>query len=266
MFTFEPPRTAYDVTFRCAGFPVRVHPMFWLVSVLMGASGGGEDAAVGLVAWVAVVFVSILVHELGHALAMRYFGEGARIVLHAFGGLAIADSGGLWSPGRRQARAPMEQVLIYAAGPGAGFLLAAIVVAVIVATGGQFRFEADFPIFWSYELADRFAGNDNLDLLVWFLLQVNILWGVVNLLPVFPLDGGQICRQLLILKDPWQGELRSLWVSVITAGAVAAWSLYAVVQGGGSLFTALMFGSLAMSSYMAIQQMRGGGFGGGRPW
>ena len=76
----EPNRTPYDLNFRLFGFPVRIHPLFWLGAVLLGGwtfDLGLEYAAI----WVAVVFVSILVHELGHAIAFRTFGVDSHIVL-----------------------------------------------------------------------------------------------------------------------------------------------------------------------------------------
>lgn len=272
MINAEPPRTGYDVNFRLFGFPVRIHPLFWLIAVLIGARGGGEgyDPAVSLLAWVAVMFVSILVHELGHALTMRYYGDGARIVLHAFGGLAIPESAGLWGSQSRGRRSPVTDMIISFAGPAAGFLLAGLIVALIFASGGKFELIPDFPIFWDYRLGNQFAGNRNLDLLVWFLLQVNILWGLINLLPVFPLDGGQICRSWLTMRDGYQGEIKALWISVYTGAGMACVGIYQFFQNHYGLFIALLFGSLAYSSYMAIQQHRGGGFGGGfgggRPW
>ena len=39
MFSMEPQRTDYDVNFHCLGFPVRVHPLFWLVGLILGANG-----------------------------------------------------------------------------------------------------------------------------------------------------------------------------------------------------------------------------------
>ncbi len=73
MFSFEPPRTAYDLHFQIAGIPVRVHPLFWLATLILGSnswSGDGNvdpDAGMKLLIWVGVMFVSILVHELGHS-------------------------------------------------------------------------------------------------------------------------------------------------------------------------------------------------------
>jgi len=127
MLLLEPPPTRFDLRFTVARVPVRVHPLFWLVAALLGFSAGDP---VFVLIWVGVVFVSILVHEFGHAIAMRHYGESPRVVLHALGGLTIAEPtpwGGRWanvSPGGRQ------QILISAAGPGAGFLLAGLVLIV----------------------------------------------------------------------------------------------------------------------------------------
>ena len=64
MFLFQPPPpTQYDLRFAIAGIPVRVHPLFWLITILFGFSAD----LIQLLIWVFVVFVSILVHELGHA-------------------------------------------------------------------------------------------------------------------------------------------------------------------------------------------------------
>ncbi|HSO11633.1 MAG TPA: hypothetical protein VLT51_04610, partial [Anaerolineales bacterium] len=88
LLTQTPPPTQYDLRFSIAGIPVRVHPLFWLIALLLGSSG----ALVEIPIWILVVFVSILVHELGHALAFRRYGIQSHIVLHAMGGLTIPES------------------------------------------------------------------------------------------------------------------------------------------------------------------------------
>ena len=84
----EPPRSPWDLRFWALGFPVRVHPFFWLVAALLGLGDGRPQP---VVIWVGVVFVSVLVHELGHALAARYFRWPASIVLYGGGGLALLE-------------------------------------------------------------------------------------------------------------------------------------------------------------------------------
>ncbi|MCH8921713.1 MAG: peptidase, partial [Planctomycetes bacterium] len=102
----EPPKTQFDLHFSLFGFPVRISPWFWAMSLLLGFRLGNPKL---LLMWVGVVFVSILIHELGHALAMRYYGWNARITLYAFGGLASYESN--WSMQQGHS-SPKSQILI----------------------------------------------------------------------------------------------------------------------------------------------------------
>lgn len=274
MILAEPKRTPYDINFQLLGFPVRIHPLFWLVGFVLGFRGGqdGPDP-VAILTWMLVLFVSILIHELGHAILMRRFGRPAHIVLYMMGGLAIEGEDSRYSAwsshstssfGRRS-RTPWEQIIISFAGPAAGFILAAFVIVGVLATGGQVRpFLTPFYIPWlDATLGGVMEGNRPLQMLVNDLLVVNIFWGLMNLLPIFPLDGGQIAQQVMIVNDPWAGTVRALWLSVFVAGAVAVVGAVAFQ----SMFMALMFASLAVSNYFTLQQLGGGGgAGGGRPW
>jgi Zn-dependent protease len=154
-------------------------------------------------------------------------------------------------------RSPGEQIAISAAGPAAQLALAAALVAAIFLQGGSVDVvrAQGIPLLVP-RLAGELAGNHNLRDLLFDLLQVNTLWPLVNLLPVLPLDGGQIALQLWVQRDPWSGVWRALWLSVVTGGAVSVAALL-----GGHLLIAILFASLAISSYGALQQM-----GGRRPW
>lgn len=262
MLLGEPIRTPYDLHFSVLGFPVRVHPYFWLGTAICGFSAGEP---IYVLIWIVVCFISILIHELGHALMMRRFGREAHIVLHMMGGLAIEGSDSPYSfrsgMGRRSA---YEQVLISAAGPGAGFILAGIVVGVVVLAGGQLSWVwlkqiIPFPILAISRDGVVNLENRNLFIFVNQMLYVNIFWGLMNMLPVFPLDGGQIARAVLMERDPWQGQTRSLWLSLITGAAAAIVGAFILQE----IYIALLFGSLAYSSYMALQQFTGGR---NRPW
>jgi stage IV sporulation protein FB len=272
----EPPRTQYDLNFQVLGFPVRVHPFFWIVGLLLGFSGAGESSDFGiiLIIWLLVTFVSILIHELGHALMIRHYGREAHIVLYAMGGLAIegrpqssSSFGNPWSFDSVEPRyhsgprTPNEQIMISAAGPGIQLLLAAAIAGVLYALGG--RVEMDYIGFVPAPvpvLPERLAENFNLLMLFHALLYINIFWALVNLMPVLPLDGGQIALQLLTQQDPWGGAQRALWLSVFTGAGLAILGAIAMKD----MFMLVMFGSLAVSSYMSLQQMGGGG--GRSPW
>lgn len=244
----EPGPTQADLHFRLFGIPVRIHPFFWVVAVLLGATGGDTDP-VHLSIWVVAVFVSILIHEFGHALTARYFGAEPWVTLYSFGGLAS------YRPMRHDSR---TKILITAAGPAAGFLFLALVLAVVYGAGYDVFFVSLMPWILVEPLA-----NPNLNELVRVLVFINLFWGLVNLLPIYPLDGGQIARELFVRFDLRDGIRNSLYLSMACAVGMA-------VFGGlrlGSVFIALMFGFLAFGNYQLLQQMQGrGGWGGPRGW
>src|SRR5438045_291862 len=108
----EPTSTPYDLRWRMFGIPVRVHPMFWLVSVIMGANAFSQGVQY-LLLWVGCMFISILIHELGHVLMGQAFGAYGHIVLDGFGGLAV---------GSNQLDVRWQRIAVCFAGPLAGFL------------------------------------------------------------------------------------------------------------------------------------------------
>src|SRR5438552_41392 len=101
--------------------PIRVDPSFLLLGLILANSRLSEPAL--LVEWLVVVFVSILVHEFGHALTGRTFGLTPQIQLYSMGGLTS------WSDGRNVT--PPQSIAISLAGPGAGFLFGGVVYLLV---------------------------------------------------------------------------------------------------------------------------------------
>jgi Zn-dependent protease len=247
----QPPLTRYDLRFTLIGIPIRVHPLFWLMTALLGASSG---SLIGLLIWIPAVFVSILVHELGHALTMRRFGQVPQIALHIGGGLTSAEP--FWW-GNRPVVVPLtpgQEVLISLAGPGAGFLLAALVMGIVAAASGSVGVTLLLGIL-PLPVAGFSASLGSAALIANTFLWVNVFWGLINLIPVFPLDGGNIARTLLVQSDPWNGVRNSLRISVIAGAVVAAVGLIFLA----SPFLALLFGFLAFQSYQLLQGNAGSG-------
>jgi Zn-dependent protease len=244
----EPPRTQADLCFSLLGFPVRIHPLFWLVAIVLG-QGYWSPPEMALL-WVAGVLLCILLHELGHAAVLRAYGFRPWIVLHGFGGLTIHG------PGDALARrpGPWGQILISAAGPAAGFLLAALIVAgglaidhgtqrLLVLWCGPASFLRVVPqVIWLGAQWPKTADFVNI------LLEVSVLWGLLNLLPIFPLDGGQIARQIFLLVAPRDAVRQSLILSVLVAGTLAG--LAAIY--GHDYFLAIFFAYLAYTSYATM--------------
>ncbi len=263
----EPPRTRFDLHFNIGRFPVRVSPWFWLTCLLLGLAGqrGNSDPALVLI-FGGALFFSILIHELGHALAIRHFGLRSRIILYQLGGLATIEEEHSYLPSYEQtASNPKSMILIALAGPAAGFAFAALLTVVLLISPIGFRFVLGHPVTgvgWEmHSLPIR------VEALISNLLYINILWGLVNLLPVFPLDGGQVARELMSAKSPREGMERSLQLSAITGGVVAVLAVvhfFRLRDYGSGLFLGLMFGMLAFGSYRALQMLRAhGGYGGG---
>jgi Zn-dependent protease len=249
--------TPYDVKFRFLGIPVRIHPLFWL----MAAATGWEDRELPTVAlWAGCVFVSIMVHEYGHGLVAKAFDGAPSIVLWGLGGLCF-------SHGDRQSN--RQRLAVILSGPGAGFvLLALVVLATFLVTGltpidqaqligGLFGW-MKLPEELKLKLRDAFAAlHLNVDSMTFkayfFLVQINLLWGLVNLLPMWPLDGGQAAQILLLQIDRSRGQRWTHIVSLLTAGvlAVMAYSL----SHPPDLYRAIFFGCFAFINFQVLHTL-----------
>jgi len=246
MFLFQqPPATRYDLQFSIAGIPVRVHPLFWLVALLLGSTGD----LLMLPIWVIVLFISILIHELGHAFAFRRYGQRSQIVLHFAGGLTIPEPVAWGSGWANVALSRGQEIFIALAGPFAGFLFAVLIILIVTVSGGSvatiwlFGF-IPLPLSAVIPFGGRVVGG-----LITLLLWVNVFWGLINLMPVQPLDGGNVARNVFIIYDPFDGMRKALWLSVITAGLLALVGLIVL----RSIYMAFLFGFLAYQSYQSIQ-------------
>jgi stage IV sporulation protein FB len=230
--------------FRLFGIPVRVHPWFWLTILIMGAN---QETGAALI-WIAVCFVSILLHELGHVWAFHAFGSRAQVVLYGFGGMAIPDRDVRWST--------RAAVIVSLAGPAAGFCLAALVGIVAVLAGAKIFFGFRMyvvPTVAAYLFSDNVSPTHlhYWNVLINDLLFVNFYWGLMNLLPVYPLDGGHAARALFERADPSRGRRRSLIVSAAVGAAVA---LFGALDR--SIYLVFLFGILAATSMQMLASER----------
>lgn len=183
------------IRFTFFGMPVEIQPWFWVIMALLGtsfgrsASGGNEALMIAL--FVIAGALSIFVHELGHALTGKLFKARPFIVLHGFGGFAAF-------PGSHFTR--MQSFLVTAAGPLVQILL------------GVMAFVA---LFFLKDLSESFQY------FISFLFTVSIFWALLNLIPVYPLDGGQMMAALL---GPQRRKLcLQLSIAVAVCAAIALW-------------------------------------------
>ena len=260
MFLSEPPPTGYDLNFSLFGFHVRTHPAFFIMPILLGRGLIDPDmnAGVGMLLLVAIFFVSILVHELGHAVAFRYFGIHSRIVLYWMGGLAIPErSMGSWSSHKTGSLTSMQQVVVSLAGPVFGLLLAAFLVGLVYLFGGQIIINRlnFIPLPQPDLTGTALDGSRAIFMVFWGGIIINIVLNLFNLVPIYPLDGGQVARQLMVQADPHNGLKNSIILSIGAAIVMAIFSLRL-----GSTFMMLFFAFMAFSNYQSLQAW------GGRRW
>jgi Zn-dependent protease len=233
----EPAPTAYDLRFELFGTSVRVHPFFWLFSAILGWDYL-NDGFVYLFLWVFCCFASILLHEFGHIWMGRQFGTDGYIVLYSFGGLAV---------GSNDVRTRWQRVAVSLAGP-------LIQLALFGALWGWLRSLSEEQIERTPPQVIRAVS---------ILLWINLVWPLFNLLPVWPLDGGQVSRELCTWLSPRGGRRFSLILSATVAGLMAVNSLVAANRPGGGFlpyvptggfYTILLFGMLAYESWLLMSQ------------
>ncbi len=210
------------VSFRLAGVPVTIHVTFLLIITLFGV-GLGEPVL--LLVWVPVAGASVLLHEMGHALVGRLNGMTPRVDLAGLGGMTS------WGDATGQ-RSRLWNLAISAAGPGieiaAGLVaigLGAPCCGVIVDQGmGTFAASA-----WVY---------------------VCLAWGLLNLLPILPLDGGHVLESLL----PGDLGVRRRRAAAFSVGVGVVLALGALTAG--LAFGALLAGWLTWNNIKVLQAHR----------
>lgn len=234
----DPGETSYDLRFVLFGTPVRVHPLFWLFTAILGWDFL-EDGFVFLLIWVVVCFLSILLHEFGHIWMGKVFGSDGHVVLYSFGGLAI---------GANDLHNRWQRVAVSLAGP----LIQVVVIYL--------------PLYlWTETLSrDDIRGfRPQVRAAIFMMMFVNLYWPLFNLLPVWPLDGGMVSREVSNAVSPGRGLRFSLGLSIAVAAFIAIHALLARGRGGfvipylpTSTYAAILFGLLAFQSWQLLQQAR----------
>ncbi len=204
--------------FQLLGMPVRVDPFFFLVMVLLRPRRGGFDPLL-LVVWVAIATVGVLLHELGHALVARRYGRQPTIALHSLGGLT-SWTGDL-TGGRR--------FLVSMAGPAVGVVLG---IAALV-------------LRRALQLPEGSRG----DMVLYYLVWVNLGWAVFNLLPLLPMDGGKMMASLMELLFGARGWTIARVISIVLAVLLGV--LFVSVGAFFGLILCLLF---AWSNFQGLRQ------------
>lgn len=235
-FSSQP--TPFDLRWRMFGIPIRVHPTFWLFcwafsyfyQPIRNLHWGYTLLFIGL------MFLAVLWHDLGHALLIRLFGYRVQIILFGMGGAPVGEF--------EQAKR-WQRIVIHMGGPAAGFLLWLLTEQV-----KRFDPAGANLVLW--------RGID-------FMLFETFLWNAMNLLPVIPLDFGEVMRELVSAVFRKKGRILALMLSIIFAGLIAGYSeqiwrwagqnwspCFWVMQRLNPLVTAIFFGIYALMNFFSL--------------
>jgi len=211
------------------GIEIRVHVTFVLVLV-WAALDWGVQRGLGLagafygVTLIGLLFLCVMLHELGHSLVARHYGMAVRdITLLPIGGLARLEG---------ELARPAQEFWMALAGPAVNVALAAILGAVALPLLG-WRALDGLGLLWS-----RLNGLGWEKLLV-DLLTANVGLALFNLLPAFPMDGGRVLRALLASQ---MGELDATRIATRVGQALAmVLGLVGLFGGGLNLVLVAVF-------------------------
>ena len=176
--------------FKIRGIDIKMHITFPLI-LLWGAlsfgvlrNGGWEGAIYGILV-ISLVFVIVVLHELGHSIAALHYNVPVKqIVLLPIGGVAQLEE---------IPEEPKKELVIAAAGPLVNFVLAILLVLVAPLLGQSLSISSLLNITSS-------LGVLSFSSIFIYIFTTNIFIGLFNLIPAYPMDGGRILRALLATR------------------------------------------------------------------
>ena len=210
------------------GIRIEVHVTFLLLLVGMVALSQPRTSAelLQLLTLVALIFASVMLHELGHALMARRFGIVTHeIIMTGIGGIARLQ---------RMPEKPSQELLIAVAGPAVNVVIATVVAIPLLA-----RHE-DFAAILAAYSAGRFFES---------LFMANVVMFFFNLIPAFPMDGGRVLRALMAMTMPFARATR--YATIVGQGFAL---LFALV--GGLVWHSVALVAIALFVFVTAREER----------
>lgn len=228
--------------FTVRGIPIRMHITFPLILVWgafqFGRGGGIQGAIFGVIVTL-LLFVIVVLHELGHSFVAQSYGVGVRqILLLPIGGVALLE---------RIPEKPSQEFGIAIAGPLVNFGLAIILAVIGLAAGYDLGLGGLTGVFQQ-------LGEGSLEAVFGFIFVLNLFLGLFNLLPAFPMDGGRVLRALLASRMDYA---RATSVAVtIGQGFALLMGLFGFLGGGFFLIIIAIFVYIGASQEGRMVQVR----------
>lgn len=213
--------------FSIAGIPINVS--IWALLLIAWLSFNTGNIALGVLMGLAVL-LSVLIHELGHAFVARHYRLQPQVVLHALGGTTFhqpADTDG-------------KDALIIAAGPGVQLLASGVGVVgwVLLAL-----------------VSPELAGHPYVTAFMSAFLFVGVFWAGINILPMWPMDGGKLFRlgllHLFKVKPALADRITHITGIVFAVGMVLISLFVLRFLGWIGMF---IFGMIVVQNFIAMRQ------------
>ncbi len=216
------------------GIPIRVHASFIIILAWAAYLGISQEGTSGLrgaaymVSFVLLLFVCVVLHELGHSMVAQWFGVKVEdITLWPIGGVARMS---------RLPEKPVQEFLIAAAGPAVNLILAGLLGVILLLVLGPSRI-IEFVL--TPRLLARFMADMTGLSLLTLLVANNLLLALFNLIPAFPMDGGRLLRSLLAAFFPFGRATRI--ASFVGQGFAALIGAAAIYTGDVMLMLVALF-------------------------
>lgn len=215
---------------RLFGINFCIEPSFWIMNALWGymlsgaVEGGRRGVLLFMLLWILCTLVSVLVHELGHVIMGRIFGQPGSITLTGLGGQALGSYDELHG---------WQRILVAFAGPAAGFLLLALMILIDSHWWNQWMETLNLDglkfhncLIASWDPTFNLRSNGIYKMVTVLLFVMNLFWNLINLLPIIPMDGGMIFKEVCLMISRREGLK---WAFTVSFGLALLLTLYHVV-------------------------------------
>jgi Zn-dependent protease len=253
-----------------------IQPSFWIMNALFAfmlnhfypGMRGNIPLLYYILIWIFCTLVCILAHELGHVVTGRIFGQPGNITVTGIGGQAV---------GAYDELAPWQRILVISAGPAAGFVFLAMVVVFDASTSrwnlimDHFdwqKLKLDWFLVDQIDPILRMGGSDSYALAISLLVMINLFVNLLNLLPIIPMDGGMIFKEVCGLIAGKSGERFAFGISFLLAAMLTLYFLAVVLVKYNILpqielyypfvfpeISLVVFGMMAYQCFQAYRQI-----------
>ncbi|MEZ6140687.1 MAG: hypothetical protein R3B84_08970 [Zavarzinella sp.] len=236
----QPYRSPFELRWRMAGIEFRVTPTFWIIALLIAYFVIGRFHPALMAVDVACIFVSLVFGLLVRGLVYRSYGLRSVAVLQDLGSSVTPEA---------EPPFTIQRIVAALSTPAAAFALFMLVRI----TNKEFNWARSHPPYTVFAYI--------------ILYYVNLVWGILSLLPVFPMSGGVVIKEILTKFSPINGLRATFILSFLIGAAYCVYCIMVLTNNmervmvtkdlplPANLFAAFIFGFLAYQNLMILNHV-----------